>query len=88
MNRHKNVRVALGTSLSSIKRQPNKEVLLALNDAASVFKMLLPPNERIVCDGRSPFEKFVDWQQCASVMQREAVTVVSSCSGGGNVVVA
>jgi hypothetical protein len=34
-----------------------------------------------------PFEKFVDWWQCAAVVQR-AVTVMSSCSGGGNVVVA
>jgi hypothetical protein len=29
----------------------------------------------------------VDWWQCAAVMQREAVTVMPSCSGGGNVVV-
>jgi hypothetical protein len=33
-----------------------------------------------------PFVKFLDWRQCASVMQREAVTVMPSCSGGGNVV--
>jgi hypothetical protein len=32
---------------------------------------------------RWPFEKFVDWRQCAAVMQREAVTVMPSCSGGG-----
>jgi hypothetical protein len=37
---------------------------------------------------RWPFEKFVDWRQCAAVMQREALTVMPSCSGGGNVVVA
>jgi hypothetical protein len=37
---------------------------------------------------RGPFEKFVDWRQCAAVMQREAVTIMSSFSGGGNVVVA
>jgi hypothetical protein len=37
---------------------------------------------------RRPFEKFVDWRQCAAVMQWEAVTVMPSCSGGGNVVVA
>jgi hypothetical protein len=37
---------------------------------------------------RGLFEKFVDWRQCAAVMQREAVTVMPSCSGGGNVVVA
>jgi hypothetical protein len=23
---------------------------------------------------RGPFEKFVDWRQCAAVMEREAVT--------------
>jgi hypothetical protein len=37
---------------------------------------------------RGPFEKFVDWRQCAAVMQRVAVTVMPNCSGGGNVVVA
>jgi hypothetical protein len=37
---------------------------------------------------QGPFEKFVYWRQCAAVMQREAVTVMPSCSGGGNVVVA
>jgi hypothetical protein len=31
---------------------------------------------------RGPFVKFVDWWQCAVVMQREVVTVMSSCSGG------
>jgi hypothetical protein len=33
---------------------------------------------------QGPFEKFVDWQQCTAVMQREAVAVMSSCSGGGD----
>jgi hypothetical protein len=37
---------------------------------------------------RGPFEKFVDWRQFAAVTQREAVTVMPSCSGMGNVVVA
>jgi hypothetical protein len=37
---------------------------------------------------RGPFEKFVDWRQCADVMEREALTVMSSYSGGVNVVVA
>jgi hypothetical protein len=37
---------------------------------------------------RWPFVKFVDWWHCAAVMQREVVTVMPSCSGGGNVVVA
>jgi hypothetical protein len=36
---------------------------------------------------QGPFEKFLDWRQCAAVMQREAATVMPSCSGGGNVVV-
>jgi hypothetical protein len=37
---------------------------------------------------RGPFEKCVNGQQCAAVTQREAVTVLPSCSGGGNIVVA
>jgi hypothetical protein len=37
---------------------------------------------------RRQFEKFMDWRQCAAVMQRETVTVMPRCSGGGNVVVA
>jgi hypothetical protein len=37
---------------------------------------------------RGSFEKFVDWRQCAAAMQKEAVTVIPSCCGGGNVVVA
>jgi hypothetical protein len=44
--------------------------------------------EKCYTHARGPFEKFVDWRQCAAVMQREAVTVMPSCSGGGNVVVA
>jgi len=32
--------------------------------------------------------KYVNWRQCAAVMQREEVTVMPSCSGGDNVVVA
>jgi hypothetical protein len=32
-------------------------------------------------------EKFVDWRQCATVIQRDAVTVTPSCSGGGNLVI-
>jgi hypothetical protein len=37
---------------------------------------------------REPFGKFVDWQQCAAVMQREEVTVMPCCGGGDNIVVA
>jgi hypothetical protein len=36
---------------------------------------------------RGSFEKLVDWRQCAAVMHRKAVTVISSCGGRGNVVV-
>jgi hypothetical protein len=35
---------------------------------------------------RGLFVKFVDWQHCADVMQREAVTVMRSCSGEGDIV--
>jgi hypothetical protein len=37
---------------------------------------------------RGLFERFVDWRQYAAVMQREAVTVMPSCSGESSVVVA
>jgi hypothetical protein len=37
---------------------------------------------------RGPFEKFMDWRQCAAVMKREVVTVMPSCSGEGIIVVA
>jgi hypothetical protein len=42
---------------------------------------------RLLNNLREPFAKFVDWWQCAAVIQRKAVTVMPSCSGG-NVVVA
>jgi hypothetical protein len=41
-----------------------------------------------VTEIRGPFEKFVDWWQCAAVMQKETMTVMPSFSGGVNVVVA
>jgi poly(A) polymerase Pap1 len=37
---------------------------------------------------RGSFEKFADWRQYVSVMQREVVSLMPSCSGGGNAVVA
>jgi hypothetical protein len=37
---------------------------------------------------RGPYEKFVNWRKCATVMRKEAMTVVPSCNCGGNVVVA
>jgi hypothetical protein len=43
-------------------------------------------NSLPIYEGR--LQKFVDWRQCAAVMQREALTVMPSCSGGGSVVVA
>jgi hypothetical protein len=30
---------------------------------------------------RGPFEKFVDWRQCAAVVHREAINVRPSCTG-------
>jgi hypothetical protein len=41
------------------------------------FRILVTRHKQI----RRPFEKFVYWQQCAAVMQREAVTVLPCCSG-------
>jgi hypothetical protein len=38
-------------------------------------------NWKIMYHVRGLFEKFVDWWQCAAVMQREAVTVMPSCGG-------
>jgi hypothetical protein len=38
---------------------------------------------------RGPFERFVDWRQCAAVMQREAVPIIIPiCSDKGNIAVA
>jgi hypothetical protein len=37
---------------------------------------------------RGPFEKYMNWRQCAAVMQREAMTVMPNCSSGGNVILA
>jgi hypothetical protein len=36
---------------------------------------------------RGQFEKFVDLRQCVALMQKEAVTVIQSCSGDDNAVV-
>jgi hypothetical protein len=44
--------------------------------------LVLPP------DPRGPFEKFVDWWQCAVIMQRKAVTVMPNSNGEGNVAAA
>jgi fumarate reductase subunit C len=45
---------------------------------------------KIFCITEMPmqFQKFADWRQSAAVVQREAVTVMPSCGGGDNVVVA
>jgi hypothetical protein len=48
--------------------------------------MFFPLREKQSCI-RGPFDKFVDWLQCAAFMQREALIIMPSCSGGGNVVV-
>jgi hypothetical protein len=43
------------------------------------------PDGRII---RGPSENFLDWRQCTALMRSEAVNVMPSCSGGGNVVMA
>jgi hypothetical protein len=61
------------------------------SDACLSETKKLHPSETDVtlrCEVRGLFENFVDWRQCAAVVQRGAVTVMSSCGGGGNVVVA
>jgi hypothetical protein len=55
------------------------------------YTYLIPPaiqKQEFVRFIRGPYEKFVDWRQCAAVMQEEAVIVMPSCSDGSNVVVA
>jgi hypothetical protein len=44
-------------------------------------------NEELYVYIGGPFEKFVDWRRCSAVMQRGAMTVMPSCSSGGNIVV-
>jgi hypothetical protein len=56
--------------------------------ATPFYASAVSEHRKLLCYLRGPFEKFVDWRQCAAVMNREAVTYVPSCSGGGNVVVA
>jgi hypothetical protein len=51
-----------------------------------ILAVFLTPTKN-VGQVRGPFDKFVDWRQCAAVMQREALTLIPSFSGGGNVVV-
>jgi hypothetical protein len=52
------------------------------NESPNSFKFI--SQKEII---RGPFAKFVEWRQCAAVMQREPATVMLSCSGGDNVVV-
>jgi hypothetical protein len=51
-------------------------------------KILSVKTSNILNFVRGPFEKFIDWRQCAAFMRMEAVTVMPSCSGVGNVVMA
>jgi hypothetical protein len=53
-----------------------------------VGALILSTVKKLKIKIRGPFEKFVDWRQCAAVTQSKAVTVTPSCSGGSNVVVA
>jgi len=56
---------------------------ISLSFMSPVSKLILTA----ISNKREPFEMFVDWRQCSAVMEREAVTVMPSYSGGGNVVV-
>jgi hypothetical protein len=61
-----------------------------INNEDKRLLQILGVDERIVLKWifvRGPFANFVDWRQCAAVMQRGPVTVMPNCSGGGNVVV-
>jgi hypothetical protein len=52
-------------------------------DGADRPRVTVESVRRLLSDGlRGPFATFVDWRQCAAVMQREAVTVMPSSSGG------
>jgi hypothetical protein len=62
--------------------------ILSYNNNKNWDIMIETDISSVTCFIWGPFEKFVDWQQCATVMQREVVTVMPSCNGWGNKVVA
>jgi hypothetical protein len=62
--------------------------LLAFETLTSIRPYSVASHMCVYVHMQGPFEMFVDWRQCAAVMQRKAVTVMPSCSDGGNVVVA
>jgi hypothetical protein len=61
--------------------------MMIIKNERTLHKLSSPSYFSLLCIIQGPFERFVDWQQCTAVMQRVAVTIVPSCSGGGNVVV-
>jgi hypothetical protein len=61
--------------------------ILMMGNAHPLFRHKIMDVNYKVLVLRGTFEKFVDWRQFAAVMQRKAVTVTPSFSGGGNVVV-
>jgi hypothetical protein len=58
------------------------DISCLFRDCTFITTLVLKPSIR------GPFEKFVDWWQCGTLMQREPVTVIPSYCCGGNVVVA
>jgi hypothetical protein len=68
--------------------EEKKKKLKSLSGVKSIGACSRPLTTTQCRDIQGPLEKYVDWRQCAAVMQREVVTVMPSCSGGGNVVVA
>jgi len=66
-------------------------MMLYGTELESLIRIFLGSNldRNIVCSSwqqqigvRGQLGKFVDWRQCAAVVQREAVIVMPSCSGG------
>jgi hypothetical protein len=77
------VNTSVGKS-ERVKREYCLEAVMG-GECDKWFKKTWAPNLRFV---GGLFEKFVDWRQCAAVMQREAMIVMPSYSSGSNVVVA
>jgi hypothetical protein len=63
-------------------------VRVAKLDSLRLVREITPEQMQRRCLLRGTSAEFVDGRQCAAVLQREAVTVMPSCSDGGNVVVA
>jgi hypothetical protein len=65
-----------------VNAEKTKYMIMCRHPKSGQNQNIRIPNESFEkCDKieiRGPFEKFMDWRQCAAVMQREAVTVMPS----------